>query len=121
MSDESARSNGVDPEALRSFVERIENLQGEIDEITQRANEEKAPLRADIGEVKTEAKDQGINIKALNAILKRRRLERQAAMASVNLDIAERAFFEEMMESLERLAEEIGPLGQAALERARAV
>lgn len=112
--------NGFEPEALQRFVDRIERLQAEIDLISLHAIEEKAPIRSDIGQVKTEAKDAGVNIKALNAILKRRRLERQAAGVDEKLDLAERAFYAQMSESLERLADQLPGLGEAARDQFKA-
>ena len=57
---------GVDPATsarLRSYVERVERLQEEID-----------ALKADIKEVKAEAKSDGFDMKGLNQILKIRKM-----------------------------------------------
>jgi uncharacterized protein (UPF0335 family) len=109
-----AGGNGFDPDQLAGFVAKIENLQASIDAINFEAREETQPLREDIAAVKREATDHGIGRTELAAVLRKRRLEHQAAHVSDSLDLAERANFEEMISSLERLAEQIGPLGQAA-------
>lgn len=121
MADEQeVSSNGFDPESALKFVRRIENIQIEIDEIMTEAAERAQPLREDIAAVKREAQDAGVGKKELGAIIRKRRLEYKAAHAGDSLDLAQRANFEAMIESLERLAEEIGPLGEAARDRARA-
>jgi hypothetical protein len=86
----------------------------------QRAREEADPVRQDIAAVKREAVDQGIGKRELAAVLKRRRLEGQAARADEHLDLEQKANFEAMIAALERTAEQMGPLGQAALDQARA-
>lgn len=55
---------GIAGDHLRSFVERIERLE-----------EEKAAIAADIREVKAEAKGFGFDVKAINQILKLRKME----------------------------------------------
>lgn len=118
--DTEPRDNGFDPEALRGFVGRIENIQAEIDELALDYREKAQPLREDIATIKREAVDVGIGRTELAAVLRKRRLEHRAAHAGDSLDLAERARFEEMMNCLERLAEQVGPLGEAARDRARA-
>jgi uncharacterized protein (UPF0335 family) len=117
---EEPRDNGFDPDQLAEFIGRIENIQSEIDEINFEARERTSPLRQDIVAVKREATDHGIGRTELAAVLRKRRLEHRAAHVSDSLDLAERANFEEYVASLERLAEQIGPLGEAARDHARA-
>jgi hypothetical protein len=119
-SDPEPRGNGFDPDQLAEFVGRIEGIQGEIDEINAEARERTTPLREDIAGIKREATDHGIGRVELNAVLRRRRFEHRAAHVGDSLDLAERANFAEMVMSLERLAEQIGPLGEAARDHARA-
>jgi predicted transcriptional regulator len=113
-------NNGFDPEKLADFVGRIENIQGEIDDINAEARERTQPLREDIAAIKREATDLGIGRIELAAVLRKRRLEHRAAHVSDTLDLAERTNFEEYLASLERLAEQVGPLGEAARDHARA-
>jgi hypothetical protein len=118
--NEPLRSNGFDPEALAGFIKWVESLQAQIDELALEYKEKAAPYREKIAEIKREAQDQGIPKAELAAVLRKRRLEYKAAHVGDKLDLAERANFNEMIESLERLAAEMGPLGEAALDRARA-
>jgi uncharacterized protein (UPF0335 family) len=118
--NEPLRSNGYDPEALALFVKRIERLQADIDIVMAEAKEECAPIREDIDQVRREAHDAGIGKKELATVIRKRRLEYKAAHVGDKLDLAERANYREMIETLERLAEQMGPLGEAALDRARA-
>jgi uncharacterized protein (UPF0335 family) len=117
---EEPRDNGFDPDQLAQFVGRIENIQGEIDEINLDARERAQPLREDIAAIKREATDHGIGRTELACVLRKRRLEHRAAHVSDSLDLAERANFEEMIASLERLAEQLPGLGEAARDHARA-
>ncbi len=71
---------GVAADRLRSFVERIENLE-----------EEKATLAADIKEVYAEAKGTGFDVKTLRRIIVLRKL-----------DQADRQEMEEMLELYKR-------------------
>jgi hypothetical protein len=114
------RSNGYDPEALAGFIKRVEAFQAEIDELALEYKEKAAPYREEIAGIKREAHDQGIPKTELAAVLRKRRLEYKAAHVGDKLDLAERANFDEMIEILERLAKQMGPLGEAALDRARA-
>jgi hypothetical protein len=112
--DPEPRDNGFDPDQLAGFVGRIEGLQADIDEINLAAREATTPLRKYIGNVKREATDAGIGRTELTAVLRRRRLEHRAAHVADGLDLSERARFDEMLECLERLALQMGPLGRAA-------
>jgi hypothetical protein len=114
------RGNGFDPDRLGDIVGRIEVLQAEIDMINLEARERIQPLRADIAAVKREAIDADIDRGALACVLRKRRLEMKAQQVADSLDLAERANFAEMILCLERLAKEVGPLGKAALDHARA-
>jgi hypothetical protein len=115
---EEPRGNGFDPDQLSDFVTKIEYCQSKIDEITAAAREKAAPLRDDIVDLKREASDVGIGRIELAAVLRKRRLEHRAAHVSDSLDLAERANFEEMISSLERLAEQLPGLGEAARDHA---
>ena len=56
---------GIAADRLRSFVERIEQLE-----------EEKAALTADIREVYSEAKGNGFDVKALRQVVRLRKLDK---------------------------------------------
>lgn len=117
--DDEKLSNGYDPNDLAQFVGRIESIEREIEGIRDRAKEEESPLRDDIALVKRESADAGIPKTELGAVLKKRRLERKLERVADKLDLEQRANYEQMLASLERLAKEVGPLGEAARDRAR--
>lgn len=89
--------NSLPSDQLKSIIERVERLE-----------EEKAGIASDIRDVYTEAKGNGLDVKALRAIVRMRKQ-----------DAGERAEQEAVLESymaaLGMLADL--PLGQAALER----
>src|SRR6266567_1985829 len=81
---------------LRSFIERVENLEAE-----------KGALAADITEIYAEAKDQGFDTKVMRAIVKLRKME-----------ASERAEYEVVLELYKSALGMSGtPLGDAAAER----
>ena len=59
-----AEVGGIARERLKSFVERIENLE-----------EEKSALTADINEIYSEAKSVGLDLKTLRQIVRLRKLD----------------------------------------------
>ncbi len=62
-----AQPEGIVAGQLRSYVERIERLEAE-----------KAALAADIREVYAEAKANGFDVKTMRAVIRLRRLDREA-------------------------------------------
>lgn len=94
----SSDTNGIGADRLRSFIERIERLQ-----------EEKAAIQADIKEVKAEAKGEGFDLKAINQILKERKM-----------DPGDRQEFEAVCDLYRQALGMLGdtPLGEAAVEEA---
>ena len=98
------------------FLRRIESLR--TDRATERG-ESMARCRViaeDIKEVYGEAKDAGIEVKALKALVKRRTLEGQIAALPAEFDIDEQAQYQ-------ALAEAFGdtPFGRMAKQKAGAV
>ena len=69
---------------LRAYIERIERLA-----------EEKASLTADIAEVFAEAKGEGYDVKAMRAVLKKRKMD---AQERAELEILEALYFEALGE-----------------------
>lgn len=89
--------NSVSSDQLRSVIERIEQLE-----------EEKKSIADDIRDVYAEAKGNGFDVKALRAIVRRRKADQQK--------LAEQeAVIETYMAALGDLADT--PLGQAAVAR----
>src|SRR5580692_8927155 len=71
------RGNGYDPEAVKAFVQRIENTQATIRNIMDDAKTTCMPHREDLKAIKGEATDAGIPRRALNEVLRQRRLRRE--------------------------------------------
>ena len=114
------QTNGYDPEELFGFVCRVQTVQLEIDRIMAAAREEASPLRDDIAAIKREAADAGVQKTEFAAVLKKRRLEARIDEIPSKFDLEQRANYEAMIESLERLADELPGLGEAARDQARA-
>ena len=93
-------SHSFAKEQLKSFVERIERLNSEKDE-----------LASDIRDVFAESKAMGFDVRALRAIIKMRKQD-AAELAEQN------AILETYMHALGMLSDL--PLGKAAIERATA-
>lgn len=85
-------------EQIRSIIERVERLEGE-----------RKILSDDIKDVYAEAKGNGFDVKALRAVVRRRKTDR-AALAE------HEAIVETYMHALGMLADL--PLGQSAIQRA---
>lgn len=97
MTEVGHNSTRFAKDQLKAFVERIERLE-----------EEKKTISDDIRDVYAEAKGSGFDVKALRAIIRRRKQDAQAA-AEHELIV------ETYMNALGMLADT--PLGRAAAER----
>lgn len=104
-------ANSVEGRA-QTYVERIERLVGEIESARGTYMAEAKSLREDIKEIKGEAKENGVLVKSLNAIIEERRLQRKIAALSATLDIDEAAQFSRLSEAIG------GPMGEWAQRRA---
>lgn len=100
---------------LKSFVERIENVQADIDAIAEAKKEEQAPLRDDMKELKREAADAGIARKELNSILAQRKDLKKAQARRSKLDEDQQATFDSYIGDLKDT-----PLGKFAFDMAAA-
>lgn len=106
--------NGYDGQKLKLYLDRIENIQDDIDGEMAEARERCAPKRQDMKDVKDEACEKcGVTKKVLSAEIRRRRLMKQALLVPSKLD-------EDQQESLEQVCHALGglkdtPLGQAVL------
>lgn len=85
---------------LRSFVERIEKIEAERDELSE-----------DIRGIYKEAKQGGLNVKALRAVVRRRKQDADEAQALEDTIEMYRAALGDLAST---------PLGKAALQRAGA-
>jgi len=99
------------------FIERIENLNKQLDEIKSEHMLKCKDVRADIKQVLDEAKAEGYTKAVIKAVVKARALERKAGEAREDLDIADRDTFDVIRHALGDYADT--PLGAAALDAAR--
>jgi uncharacterized protein (UPF0335 family) len=107
MTPPQAKNSG-DPAA---FLKRIENLIGNIEEMRADYQARAKEVREDIKLVYEEARDQGIEVKALRGLVKYRTLERKQDAIPDGLDLSEKAAYDNLIMTL-------GDLGRAAAERA---
>lgn len=111
------RGNGYDSEQVQSFVDRVENLEGEVEVIMENARDECEPIKADVKAVKDEAKSAGIPKKELNAILSKRKKLRAVEKIRAKLSPTEQDNFDQLEKSLGMFGDT--PLGRAVLDQAR--
>lgn len=109
-----ARSNAIDEELIRAVVGHIEGLLDQLDSERAGYMAKCAVLREDMADVYVDARDKGINRKALKAVIRSRVLERKKKAAVAKLDIDELSIFEQLSDVLGDFADL--PLGEAALQ-----
>jgi len=93
------------------YIERIENLYAQIDQLREQHQAECKEIREDIKSVYREAHDEGHEAKALKGVVKYRLLERKQQQIGADFDANERAAFDDLVDRL-------GELGRAAAEAA---
>lgn len=111
------RGNGYDKEQVQSFVDRVERVQGDIDDKMKAAKELCEPHRIDIKLIKKEAKGAGIPLKEFNAILSKRRKLAAAEAIRDKLTDEQQDNFDQLESALGMFGDT--PLGTAALSRSR--
>lgn len=104
--------NGISAEKAKPYLDRIENLFGQLASLRGTYMAEAKVFRQDIKEIYSEAKSNGIPARALKGLVRYRELERKQRELSAGLDIDESAAFEQLVDALGEFAET--PLGQAA-------
>ena len=105
--------NSVDKDKLKAFIDRCENIQGDIEAIGANAKKDCLPYREDLKQVKKDAcKILKIKADVLNAALRQRKFERKAEKVRAGLDEDTQETFDHIMHALGDLADT--PLGQAA-------
>ena len=95
----------------KSYLQRIENLLGEMETLRIDHQERCKEIRVDIKSIYDEAENAGIAVKPLKALVKYRALERAQDKLPEALDVDERTIYENLVTTL-------GDLGRAAAERA---
>jgi uncharacterized protein (UPF0335 family) len=93
------------------FVIRIENVHNDLESLKGEYMQRCQARREDIKQICIEAKDKGVNPRALKGVVKARALQRKIDGIDDGFDETEAAAYRE-------LAETLGPLGNAAANRA---
>lgn len=118
MTERATTSGTFDASKVPSYVERVEDVQSQIDEIMEDAREKCAPLREDIEAIKKEAHEEfSIPRRELNAKISERKLRRKADAVRGRLSPEQQDNFDIMSKSLGELADT--PLGRAALDKSK--
>ena len=91
------------------YLQRIENLYIDLDNLRDDYRTQCKEVRADIQAVYREARDEGLEAKALKGIVKYRALERRQQQIDKDFDANEKAAFDDLVDRL-------GDLGRAAAE-----
>lgn len=98
----------------KAFVSRIETIETQIEREAKLFKADViAPLKSDVKDIYDEVEAAGLTKKSIRAVVKARRLKRQADAARAKLDIADQDNFDNIRLALGDLAEL--PLGKAAL------
>lgn len=114
---ESERSNGINEAQLKGFISEYEDEQAVIDKIMEDARVASQPHVDQMKAVAKEAAEAGIEKKAFKAKLRERSLRRKADHCRSVLSERQQEVFDEISLKLQDLANDIGPLGQAALDK----
>jgi uncharacterized protein (UPF0335 family) len=93
------------------FVIRIENVHADLESLKGEYMQRCQARREDIKQICIEAKDKGVDPRALKGVIKARALQRKIDGIDDGFDETEAAAYRE-------LAETLGPLGNAAANRA---
>jgi len=86
MAQAAKPTNGFNPDKLKSYVSRVENIQTEIASETGAFMKTIQDHKTDIKKIYTEAKQEGIPVKPLKAFLKQRKLQRDLEKVEDDLE-----------------------------------
>lgn len=104
---------------LRNFLDRIHEVQSNIDAVMNKAKLACEPHREDIKEICREASEAGFSAKEFKTLVRKERLDHRLENIAENLDDAQKERFEDMLAALAVLKEQMGDLGAAALDAAQ--
>jgi len=110
------RGNGYDPEAVKGFVDRIENLNGDLATMKGEFMAECKVVHGDIKSVLDEAKNAGIPKKELKQAIKRRALTLKIGELRDELEGEQVDNYDAILLALGDIADT--PLGRAAASKA---
>jgi uncharacterized protein (UPF0335 family) len=108
------RGNGYDPEAVKAFVSRIENLNGDLATEKSEFMTRCKVIHGDLKVVYDEAKDTGIPKKELKKAVKRRALLASVEKLRDDLEGEQQDNYDKILLALG----DLGPLGEAAIKAA---
>lgn len=111
------RTNGINEAQLKGFVAEFEDEQASIDEIMENARIASQPHVDQMKAIAKEAAEAGIEKKAFKAKIRERALRRKADHCRSVLSERQQEVFDEISIKLKDLADDIGPLGKAALDK----
>jgi uncharacterized protein (UPF0335 family) len=112
--EKNAKTNDIATKA-KSFLDRIENLDAEKEELKRAFMDQCKGLNEDVKEIYGEAKESGIAVKALKGVVKQRKMLKKMDAIDANFDIDEQAQFEALA-----IAFAGTPFGEHAKARASA-
>jgi uncharacterized protein (UPF0335 family) len=115
MTGSAQTSNGFDTEKTKSFVNRVEEIEREIDSERGSFMAKCKALRDDINDVLEEAKEAGLPRKALRKVLQSRKLERKVEAIREDLESEDQDSFDLIRLALGDLGDL--PLGQTVLDK----
>jgi hypothetical protein len=110
-----AAKGKTDGEKLRSLLDRIAEVQSEIDGVMGKAVLACEPHRQDMKEIKKEANEAGFTAIEFNTLIRKERLERKLEKIAENLDDDQKERFEDMLSALGVLSEL--PLGKHVADK----
>lgn len=110
------RGNGYDPQIAGNFIQRAENLYGDLARLKGEFMAQCRVIHGDVKEVLTEAKNAGIPKKAMRSALKQRKLERDIEDIRTELEGDDQDSFDQLMIALGKFGDT--PLGAAAMDAA---
>lgn len=114
LPDQTAPANSKGAQ-LRDFLDRIMEVQGEVDTIMKNAKMACSPLREDMAQIKKEANEAGFTAKEFNTLIRKARLEHKIEHIADEMDEEQKERFEDMLHALGELKDL--PLGEAAAAR----
>ena len=117
MAEDSTATNGYDKDQLNGYLAEVAE---QDDELLSLRGEYMAACKGPRGKIKqilVRAKEDGINMPALRALLDKRRDERKQDRRVADLEMDDRSAYDMMLDALGEYGST--PLGQAALDRAR--
>ncbi len=110
-------ANGFDPEQLTKYLDHIDSAD---DQLLKLKSEHMTACKGPRGKIKgvmKEARNAGLNMPALRAVIAKHRSERKIEEQIAELEADDKADYEEMQRALGDFG--TSPLGEAALKRAK--